>query len=339
MTRDIVDVHSHVYPRWYLDLLAERADAPRVSRGPAGERLVLFPDETAAGLAGGRPISDEFWDLALKSAFMERFGIGRSILSLGNPWLDVFDGPTSRELANRVNRELAQTSARSDGRLAALGALPARLEDCAAGVGRIAELGLRGIVIGTRPCGRILDDPDLEVLWQAAERSRLPILVHPHYGTGMSEMGALGHAGPVALAFPFETTLAALRLATGGVLFRHPRLQVVLSHGGGTLPFLVGRIDAAWRSDPSLHRRLPHAPSIDLSRLTLDAVLFEPAAMAAAAALVGASHLAFGTDHPFSIADPDQTLTAVDRAFGGSERHEVLAGTARRVFGLDGRLG
>jgi aminocarboxymuconate-semialdehyde decarboxylase len=337
VANDIVDIHSHIYPRWYLDLLAERKDAPRVDRGPGGERLVLFPSETAVGRGGGRPLGDEFWDLARKLAFMNRFGIGRSVLSLGNPWLDIFDEPTSRELADRVNRELAEIQSGSGSRFGSLGVLPAGVGDAAPAIRRIIALELRGIVTGTRPCGRLLDDPELEVVWNAAEAAGLPILIHPHYGVGMAEMGGLGHAGPVALAFPFETTVAAMRLATAGVLARHPRLQVILSHGGGALPFLIGRVDAAWRSDSSQQTRLTHEPSEDLKRGTLDAVLFDPAAMTAAAALVGSSRLAFGTDHPFSIADPGRTLSAVDAAFGADERREVLAGTANRLFGLSDR--
>ena len=335
--REIIDIHSHLYPRWYLDLLAARTEPPRVSRGPAGERLVLFPDEAATGPSGGRPITEDFWDLARKRAFMERFGISRSVLSLGNPWLDVFDRPTSRELAAFANQDLSAIAAKSAAQISALGVLPSAVEDVPSAVRQIVELGLRGIVIGTRPCGRLLDDPDLRPLWDSAARSGLPVFVHPHYGTGIGDMAGLGHGGPVALAFPFETTVAALRLATGGVLASAPNLRIVLAHGGGAIPYLVGRIDAAWRSDASLRARLLHPPSVDLARVVLDAVLFEPSALTAAAALVGPANLAFGTDHPFSIADPAQTLGAIDEAFGVEQRHDVLAGTARRVFSLDGR--
>ncbi len=337
MAEDIVDIHSHLYPRWYLDLLAQRTEAPRVSQGPAGERLILFPDEAAAGSTGGRPLGDEFWDVGRKLEFMDRFGIARAVLSFGNPWLDVFDSSTSRDLADRANVDLAEIQSRSNGRLASMGVLPLGLADAPLAVGRIVELDLRGIVMGTRPCGRMLDDPDLEVIWAAAERSRLPILIHPHFGVGILDMGGLGHAGPVALAFPFETTLAAMRLATAGVLLRHPDLQLILSHGGGALPFLVGRIDAGWRSDRSLHERLPHPPSVDLERVALDAVLFDPGAMLAAVALVGTSRLSFGTDHPFSIADPERTLSAVDATFEADERLAVLGGNARRLFRLADR--
>jgi predicted TIM-barrel fold metal-dependent hydrolase len=47
---------------------------------------------------------------------------------------------------------------------------------------------------------------------------------------------------------PVDTAIAACHLIFGGVLDRHPRLQICLPHGGGVLPILVGRIDQGWGS-------------------------------------------------------------------------------------------
>ena len=137
----------------------------------------------------------------------------------------------------------------------------------------------------------------------------------------------IGHALPVAVGFPVETTIAVARLVFGGVLHRYPDLRIIASHGGGTLPYLAGRLDAGWRSDPSLSTRAPSPPSSVLGRLFLDAVLYHPRALRAAADLVGTEHLAFGTDHPFSIADPVANLAAIDEAFMEADADRVLAGT------------
>jgi predicted TIM-barrel fold metal-dependent hydrolase len=62
--------------------------------------------------------------------------------------------------------------------------------------------------------------------------------------------------------------------------------------------------------------------------------LYHERAMGAAADLVGAARLAFGTDHPFSVADPEANLVAIEAAFSPEERAKVLEGTARELFGL-----
>ena len=172
-------------------------------------------------------------------------------------------------------------------------------------------------------------------MWDEIERSRLPLLIHPHYAAAVDELRGFGHAFPVALGFPFETSIALARLVFAGVLGRHPGLRVVGSHGAGTLPYLAGRLDAGWASDPSVKDRLSHPPSEDLSRLYVDSVLYHPRAMRAAADLVGTTKMAFGTDHPFSVADPETNLDAIDAAFMESDADRVLAGTTLELFGLE----
>src|SRR5712692_2845426 len=119
----IVDIHSHLYPRSYIDLLKARQEIPLVAGEPGAERFVIFRDEAVPG--GGRPFGPEFWDPAEKLAFMDRTGIASSVVSLGNPWLDPFTGPEAADLARTVNAEFARLESESGSRLHGLGVLPA----------------------------------------------------------------------------------------------------------------------------------------------------------------------------------------------------------------------
>jgi predicted TIM-barrel fold metal-dependent hydrolase len=105
-------------------------------------------------------------------------------------------------------------------------------------------------------------------------------------------------------------------------------VRIIGSHGGGTIPFLAGRLDAGWRSDPKLADRMPTPPSAVIDRLFLDAVLYHPRALQAAADLVGVGHLMFGTDHPFSISDPQMNIESIREAFSEPDALRVLAGAA-----------
>jgi len=72
---------------------------------------------------------------------------------------------------------------------------------------------LNGAIIGTRGRGKGLDDPELEPVWECAEKYNQPLFLHPHYGVGsdsVNEDGLFGkmnngHVLPLALGFPFET--------------------------------------------------------------------------------------------------------------------------------------
>jgi predicted TIM-barrel fold metal-dependent hydrolase len=325
-----IDIHSHLYPRWYVEALKRRSVPPRIVGEPGAERFVIFDGEH------GRPIGPEYWDLDAKLRFMEAHGIEQTLASLGNPWLDPFEGDEAAELVTRANDEFAALERKTGGRIVGMGVLPQHDVDAAAqAVTDIAaEPALYGAINGCRLCGREFDDRALEPVWAALEHTRLPLLVHPHYLLGRHELTGWGHAFPVAMGFPFETTAAVARLIFSGVLQRFPGLRLVISHGGGTLPFLAGRLDAGWRSDASTHDALPVPPSEDLSKLFLDALVYHPAAVLALRELVGVEQMAFGTDHPFSVADPEANLRAIDDTLDGDERAAVLAESARRIFGL-----
>ena len=116
----LVDVHTHMYPPAYMDMLRQRASSqqiPFVVKNHAGDdRLVILPNEKACEKTGniGRPIGAEYFDFAEKIAFMDRHAISHSVVSVANPWLDFLDAagagsPGEQEqvsLAVELNRDL-----------------------------------------------------------------------------------------------------------------------------------------------------------------------------------------------------------------------------------------
>lgn len=332
----IVDAHSHLYPRSYIELLKGRSSVPRIVGAPGSERFLIFQSEEEPGGIGGRAVDEEFWDVGAKLAFMDRFGIDRSVVSLGNPWLDPFEGPQARRAAATVNEELAALEFATGGRIVALGVVPQHdVAEAAAVVREIAEApSLHGVANGSRLCGRMLDDPDLEPVWEALAATGIPFVVHPHYSLPAEELSGYGMTPSVALGFPFETTASVARLVLGGVVHRHPGLRVVASHGGGTLPFLAARLDVLWRTDPPGRVRCPVPPSELISRIGLDALVYAEGPLQLVVQTVGAGNAMFGTDHPFAVADPAANLAAIDAALDGTERRSVLSWAAEAWFGL-----
>lgn len=329
----IIDVHSHYYPRWYVELLKARTEIPRVDVQDDVERFVIFPEEESSP-RGGRVIAEDYWSLDAKLAFMDGFGIDQTILSLGNPWLDPFEEEGGLETARFFNADAAKRRAESGGRLLGMGALPGHgVENVVTIIREAASTDdLFGVVSGTRIAGLMFDDPALEPVWAALESTGLPVLIHPHHGAALDELEGFGHAMPVAVGFPLETTIALARLVFAGVLHRYPGVRLIGSHGGGTIPFLAGRLDAGWQSDPDLVDRMPTPPSDVLHRLFLDAVLYHPRALLATADLVGVDHMMFGTDHPFSISDPAANIAAIREAFTDEDSIRVLAGAAIDLY-------
>ncbi|KAH9938358.1 amidohydrolase 2 [Fomitopsis serialis] len=364
----LVDVHTHVYLPRYVSFLRSRTSVPRIfSRstpdGRTEERLLILDAEPS----GGRPMGPQYFERDLKLRFMEKHGIDISIVSSANPWLDFLPATAAHQLANELNDDLemyCSTSANVHGsslkQLYGLGLLPLVPEVTTTSlletVRQISALPhLKGIIMGSRGLGKGLDDDALEPVWAALEKAGLVVFLHPHYGVDGKEWGDKenGHVLPLALGFPFETTIAITRLILSGVFDRFLSLRILLAHSGGALPQLSSRLASCIDHDPVVASRLKHDARFYLGKLYLDAVAYgseelgfvsdvigraekftqsgSSAGASAGAGLeqrkLGSKRMLFGTDHPFfpPLQETDkwksvvENLEAIDGVYGWSE--------------------
>jgi predicted TIM-barrel fold metal-dependent hydrolase len=331
----IVDSHSHLYPRPYIELLRSRTEIPRIDERDGASTFIIFPEEA---YGGGRLMDTTMWSVEEKLAAMDRGGFDRSVVSLGNPWLDPVRGAESIDWASRINAEFASFERDSRGRICGLGVLPnAEPEDAAKAVKDVSETdGLYGVISGCRICGRFFDDPELEPVWAELLATGLPIFVHPHYAVAIDQLGGFGTVLPLGIGFPVETSIAVARLVLAGVTERHRGIKLLVAHAGGVLPYLAARLDVSWRGDEEVRKRLSVPPSEALSGLWLDSVVYHRRALAAAADLVGHNRILFGTDHPFFKEAPSDILATVAEAFDDDQAtiNAVAGENAVWFFGL-----
>ncbi|KAK5118966.1 hypothetical protein LTR62_000177 [Meristemomyces frigidus] len=375
----VVDVHTHMYPPVYMDLLRSRDKVPYVKSFPddpsAGDRLVILPAEDTASTSRGRPIGSEYWDVQEKLAFMKKHDIDISVISLANPWLDWLPSAEAAATARKVNDDVERMCAEHEGKLYAFGTLPlsAPAEEVIAEIERLVTLPHhRGIVIGTSGLGTGLDDPALDPIYAALEKHGQLIFLHPHYGMPTSVYGPrasdYGHVLPLALGFPLETTIAVTRMLLSGVFDRFPKLNVLLAHSGGTLPFLAGRIESCIAHDAHLRKKGKLDGRRDVwnvlkTNIYLDAVIYSEVGLKAAIDASGADRLMFGkcssfrlefwllimagTDHPFfpPLDEGDtewlsvkMNSDAVDAALGKGQKFAsaVMGDNAMRILRLHG---
>ncbi|CCX31902.1 Similar to 2-amino-3-carboxymuconate-6-semialdehyde decarboxylase; acc. no. Q8R5M5 [Pyronema omphalodes CBS 100304] len=305
----IVDIHTHIYPPKYVELLKSRTTVPYIRQlpGQTVPHLIILPQETI-----GRPIGDEFSSIARKVEFMDKHNISISVLSLANPWLDFLPASEAEAAAKEINDDIDAMCKLYPGRLYCLGTLPvsAGAKACVREVKRLRELQqIRGIVMGTTAMGRGLDDEAMEQVWGAIQEEGWTVFLHPHYGLpgGVygERAGEYGHVLPLALGFPMETTIAIARMFLSGVFDKFPKLQLLLAHSGGTLPFLAGRLESCILHDKQLkeagklHQGRRTVWEILKTNVLLDAVIYSSVGLRAAVEAGGVDRLLFGTDHPF----------------------------------------
>ncbi|PSN65805.1 uracil-5-carboxylate decarboxylase [Corynespora cassiicola Philippines] len=360
----IVDVHTHIYPPTYVDLLRSRQTVPYVRtfpENPDESRLIILPgedDPSTPSTSRGRPIGPEYYDIAQKIAFMDLHKIDTSVISLANPWLDFLPAAEAGDAAKKINDDVDAICARYPGRLYAFGTLPlsAPAETVVGEIERLAGLKhMRGVIMGTSGLGNGLDDPALDPIYAALEKHNQLIFLHPHYGLPASVYGPraneYGHVLPLAMGFPLETTIAVSRMLLSGVWDRFTKLNVLLAHSGGTLPFLAGRLESCIKHDGHLKAHGKTEGRRDIwdilkTNIYLDAVVYSDVGLRAAMNASGADRLLFGTDHPFfppleedaeEWHSVNANYSAISATFKDDDKaaQGVLGGNAVRILKLD----
>ena len=251
MAAEVIDVHAHV--------VFEALNNTAGNYGPeAGVDQTGAPFFRIGGYTM-KPISYEgtvFTDLDLRISHLNRLGIDIQVLS-PNP-LTFFHGIESTTATNfclRHNQLMADTVAVAPDRLVGLAALPmqelpAACEELERAVG---TLGLKGAMIGTDiPQGFACRSLDL--FYQKLTDLDAPLFIHASSTDGVSGLKDNRfnlHNFSLSLGYAQEETLAVAQLLLGGVLDRHPALDICISHGGGTAAFLAEKIDQLAQVDPT----------------------------------------------------------------------------------------
>ena len=323
----VIDIHAHYFPEAYLDLVAtdgKRFDAAFYSTDKG------WFIKTPAGNNG--PLPNKFIDLKARIADMERQRVGLQAISLTAPMLYWGDADLSSRLAKAWNDAAVAAHQSYPARLIAFLTLPMLYPDRAlAELERASKLpGMRGVYLGTNISGHDLDDPLVEPVLSRIEALDLPIFLHP-VETGTDRLKTYFLAN--LIGNPVDTAIAAAHLIFGGVLDRHPRLQVCLPHAGGVLPILTGRMDQGWKVRSEL-KNLPQAPSAYLQRFTYDTITHSKLIMEFVIKQVGVERVMLGSDYCFTMGD-ERPVEFVDQLdLTSSQRRAILGGNAERLLKL-----
>lgn len=319
-TSTTVDVHTHVIP----------AALVREARTPGGLFGVRAEGDGLVHPEGYRaPLARDFHDADAILARMDANGIDVSVLSL-SPTMFFYDqSPADAAAFARLANDAIAELAVQDERLLAVAQLP--LQDPGAAVAEleraVGELGMRGALIGTNVGSRSLDEPDFEPVLAAAQRLGVPVELHPYFTGPKPRLEPFYFTNTIGN--PLDTCIAAARLIHAGTFDRLPQLQLVLAHGGGYLPYQLGRLDHAWEVREEPRAQIARRPSDYLRRFWIDTLTHGDEALAFLARLLGADRLLVGTDLPYDMADtqPLERLRRVGLDAG------ALGAAALELFG------
>ena len=280
--RRLIDVHHHYFPAELLSVMAA---------WQTNQKQPPLPPPIAG------------WTVDKTLAEMDATGIKTAILSLASThglWFDA-DPKTVPALARTCNDYAAQMMRDHPGRFGIFAALP--LPDVAASLKEVAYafdiLHADGIGIATSYGNHWPGDKTFEPLWAELNRRKAMVVFHPSAPNccGLLQPGI----NESYLEYPYDTGRTFMSLLFGGMLAKYPDVKWTFCHGGGTLPFLIGRLNnLAANSREKLDVIAPDGIEAMLQRMYFDTAnaTYGPA-WAAIAEEIPISQLMFGTDYPY----------------------------------------
>jgi aminocarboxymuconate-semialdehyde decarboxylase len=241
------------------------------------------------------------------------------------------------------NEEIAATQRRLGGRFWGIGSVPLTDGKIAVEVldHAVKELGLLGVNIPSSiGHGGRIDDPKLEPFYDRLEALGAVLFLHPT--DTQLEQVCEGYDGALYLSLGrvMDVSLAAARLIFSGILERHPKLKVYMTHTGGVLPYQSGRMDKttpqAGVGSFSRKSDLPHPPSTYIKRMYTDIVQPNAAGLRFAIDYFGVDHIIYGTDFP--CWSPTIALKMFDEiGLSEEDQRKIFYHNGKRFFGLPDR--
>jgi aminocarboxymuconate-semialdehyde decarboxylase len=327
----IIDVHNHYYPPEYLDALEPSGSTLRISHDAESNPIVHYPGDYNVMVRGHR-------DIAYRQHVLDEHGVDLQVISLTTPGTHVDPPAVAARLATITNDAFARVRAERGKRFLPLATLP--LCDPAASVQefrRAAEqLNLPGAMLFSNVNGIGLDHEQFWPLYEAANDRSAVLMIHPTYPVGVEAMRDYWLM-PLN-GFLFDTTLAASKLVFSGVVKRYPRIQWILGHLGGTIPYLAERLDRGWRAFSECRAHIDEPPTAYLKRhFYYDTVNFAAGPLKLAIEFAGAGRILAGSDYPHMIGSIPLMLEAL-RALPITEddRSGILGGNAQRLLNITG---
>ncbi|HSL63031.1 MAG TPA: amidohydrolase family protein [Gaiellaceae bacterium] len=264
----------------------------------------------------------EFVDLGRILEEQDAAGVDRVLLC---PWVNLLGRDPRRQ-----NEALA---AMAGPRVDVLGTVDLESPD---GLVELMRDGrLRGVEVPASVGDRHLGDDAFADAWAAAEETGAFVFVHPTT-RGLSVPALQDYYLWNTVGNPLETAIAAAHMTMAGVLERHPRLTVLLAHGGGAVLALRGRLRHSHTFQPQARARLTESPEDSLRRFLYDTVTHDATLLRAVVEFAGHERVLLGSDYPFDMGLTRPADAVRELGLPPAQEAAILGGNAGRLLAREG---
>jgi aminocarboxymuconate-semialdehyde decarboxylase len=325
-----IDIHTHVLTEETIGLLQKEVSKIALRKS------AIDADNAVLEVAGTsyRPFPRGGWDIERRFREMDAAEVDVQVLS-ATPQTYLYDQDASLAAAVSTiqNDQIAKLVKTHPDRFLGIATLPMQAPERAADELRraVRTLGMRGAMIASNVQGRNLDDPVLEPVWATAAELDVILLIHPYNVAGADRLRSYYLNN--LIGNPLDTTIAAACLVFGGVLERHPKLKVLLVHGGGFVPYQAGRWAHGWKVRPEPQVNLKQSPEPWIDRFYYDTILHAKPQLEFLIDSVGPSRVMLGSDYPYDMGTGECVRQVKALSISAGDKAKVLEGNAVALFG------
>ncbi len=326
----VLDVHAHDIPQNFVDELSRRGGAFGARLEDRAGKTFIVHDEGYA-----YPLLPEFVDVSAKLKDMDARGIDVTVLSPSPTFFGYErDAGVAEDMAAALNGGTAQMAETSGGRLLGMAVVP--LQDPARAVREldraVQQYGFRALEVGSHIAGRTLSEPQFRDFWRRVRELDLLVFAHPYY-TGVKQRMERYYMTNL-IGNPLDTALSVADVCFSGILEEIPGLKFFFAHGGGFMPYQVGRLRHGFsvRSESKVDTQ--RSPELAFQELYFDTITHDAPTLRYLVQQVSAEHVFLGTDLPFDMADVDPLATVAAAGLSQEQQEKIAGGNLRAHFGI-----
>lgn len=332
----IVDIHTHFYTKPWLDFLAQRTEDPTFEWTSPTSGLAKV-----CGIPAGHVDKPATFDIKARVEELDSLGIDVQVISHTCPGVGEVSESDAIEWATKINDILAGFCEEYAGRFYFLMTVPCQNVDKAIEeMERAKKLpGAKGVQVFSNVNGTLISDPQFHPILEKAADLSLPVKVHPAF-TPLTADAMYKAKLPLQLfGFTLDTTMAVTNFIFTGVFAKFPKLKVIHSHLGGMAPYMMGRINNAFkRYSKEFDIDAGGMPGdVYRERIYVDSIGLHVPAIKCAWEFMGVDHMLFGTDFPHRASGTveDNLVTLDEVGFSAEDKEKILSKNAIELFNLD----
>lgn len=291
------DFHTHFIPE---DMLTWIKDNKNTVNAKWEKKDPNKADFLVVNEKWGFELKDSFIDSKLYLQEQEKAGVTHSVIS-PIPQLFMYDFPKeiTSEVSSVYNQSLANWANTIPDKISALGTVPLNNPSKAAIIlNEAMNKGLKGAIIGPGLPEYMLSDDFFIPFFEEANRLNAIIFIHPLL---CDDPRLKRRMMPNLIGVPWETTVCATDLLLSGFVDKYPHIKILLAHGGGFLPYQIGRLNKGYDQWKLVSKELQAEPSEYLKRFWYDTVLWNDESLNFLINAVGEDRVVPGSDFPFDL--------------------------------------